>query len=624
LARASNCAPNTPNDARESFFSSPPRDLHDSLRTWIGRLGGASSRVARPLSFFVARIPKWSIDTKHRVGEMIDVNIVMRFVDRSRAETAIAEAITSRGVGARASRVLIGTPASLWTHLAIRLDQARLVTCHGVAKRLASTQKVVATAIATGPADPAALQDWIVAVMVGLQIRYGNRLEAAVLHRDGPLPVIVAVIVPADPALRARRELDPGFREPAKRTSKAVPSNTVDVREATAPRKPGNAEAIVIILPRGPAPLPVDYDASFEAVEPTRNTMIELMPTSPRLVRPGSERVPARPGIELASAARDPSLTWMALQDDRASNLGGRPRCQKVVSADVGSAVATAPIAGVIVPHAHCDQGCTPDDVDGAPAPSTGDAAEDPGFGFMRRAAWGQESHFTKQLRTLRPGEAFQVPVRPVAELDATAPILGCPPVTVRGAATEDIRHRDVLHRAAYHPGGADDERVPMPGSCRATSGTGADTSLRVPDIGHAGAHWDHGLYSGEAPGARHHVAGRDGRNRLENAVEFRRSAGADPSDADVDGIRARRPGYGYDAGGTRHAVLDWHSKRTLAAEFGVQVTRLSEVKDAVISDQHVGMVIQTRFIRDRKPVIFSRQKPCNSKAKRRVHIVCQ
>ncbi len=170
---------------------------------------------------------------------MIDVNIVMRFVDRSRAETAIAEAITSRGVGARASRVLIGTPASLWTHLAIRLDQARLVTCHGVAKRLASTQKVVATAIATGPADPAALQDWIVAVMVGLQIRYGNRLEAAVLHRDGPLPVIVAVIVPADPALRARRELDPGFREPAKRTSKAVPSNTVDVREATAPRKPG-------------------------------------------------------------------------------------------------------------------------------------------------------------------------------------------------------------------------------------------------------------------------------------------------------------------------------------------------------------------------------------------------
>lgn len=510
---------------------------------------------------------------------MLNLKTLLELVARSRAGTAIADALTSRGVGARASRVLIGTPASLWTHLAIRLDQARLVTCHGVAKRLASTQKVVAIAIATGPADPAALQDWIVAVMVGLQIRYGNRLEAAVLHRDGPLPAIMAVIVPADPALRARRELDPTFREPAKRTSKAVPSDTIDVREATAPRKPANAEAIVIILPRGPAPLPVDDDASFEAGEPTRKTMFELMPTSPRLVRPGSEHVPAWPGIEPASAARDPSLTWMTSQDDRGSNLGGPPRCQKAVSADVGSA-----------------------------APSIGDDAEDSGFGFMDRAAWGQERHFPKQLRALQLGEAFQVPVRPVAGLDTPAPILGYPPVTVRGAATEDIRHWDVLHRAAHHPGGADDERVPMPGSCRATVGTRADTSLRVLDADHAGAYWDHGLYSVGAPSAQPHVPERDGRNRLEKAVEVRRSAGADPSDADVNGIGAGRSGCRYDAGGTRHAVLDWHANRTPAAKFGVQITRFSEVRDAVISDRHVGMMIQTRFIRIRKPVIFFRQ----------------
>jgi hypothetical protein len=169
----------------------------------------------------------------------------VKLVDRTWAETAIAEAITSRGVGTWASRVLFGTSASLGTRLAVRLDQARLVTRHGVAKRMASTQKVVAITTATGPAGPAAPQNWIVTVMVGLQIRYGNRLEAAVLHRDGPLPVTVAVIVPADPALRARRELNPGFREPAKRTAKAMPSDTVDVREATLPRKPANAEASV-------------------------------------------------------------------------------------------------------------------------------------------------------------------------------------------------------------------------------------------------------------------------------------------------------------------------------------------------------------------------------------------
>ncbi|GJD75441.1 hypothetical protein CFIICLFH_3682 [Methylobacterium goesingense] len=311
---------------------------------------------------------------------MLNLKTLLELVARSRAESVVADALTPRGVGATASRTLLGTPEALWSHLAVRIDQARLVTCQGVARRVASTQKVLAITRTQGPIDPKALQDWIFAVLMGLWIRYGNRLEAVVLHRDGPRPVIVAVLVPTDPALRARRELDPGFREPAKRIAKAVPSDTVDVREATAPRKPANAEAIAIILPRGPAPLPVDDDASFEAGEPTRKTMFELMPTSPHRVRPGSERVPAWPGIEPACAARDPSLTWMASQDDRASHLGGPPRCQKAVSDDVGST-----------------------------ALSIGDDAEDSGFGFMHRAAQGQERHFPKQLRALRLGETFQV-----------------------------------------------------------------------------------------------------------------------------------------------------------------------------------------------------------------------
>ncbi|WP_238179060.1 hypothetical protein [Methylobacterium oxalidis] len=126
----------------------------------------------------------------------------------------ITHAITPRGEGETASRTLLGTPEDLLADLARRIDLARIVTCTGVAKRLAWTQMIAAISAVTGPDDRDALPVWIEAVSQALLQRFGDRIAAMILHLDGVRPVIEAILIPDDPGLHARRAFDPSFREP--------------------------------------------------------------------------------------------------------------------------------------------------------------------------------------------------------------------------------------------------------------------------------------------------------------------------------------------------------------------------------------------------------------------------
>ncbi|MEE7493269.1 hypothetical protein MOTC310_23545 [Methylobacterium oryzae] len=125
------------------------------------------------------------------------------FVAKAAALQEVPRILSPRGEGAQASITILGDPIGYAADLDARVHEARTVTTNGVVKRLPAHMKVATFDI--GPALDASTGGELTpsTIRASILAQHGEAACAAVLHRDGPEPIVVVMLEPDDQQFRA-------------------------------------------------------------------------------------------------------------------------------------------------------------------------------------------------------------------------------------------------------------------------------------------------------------------------------------------------------------------------------------------------------------------------------------
>ena len=140
-------------------------------------------------------------------------NLKRFFVAKAAALQEASRILSPRGEGAQASIPILGDTIGYAADLDARVHEARTVTTNGVVKRLPAHMKVATVDI--GPALDASTGGELSpsTIRASILAQHGEAARAAILHRDGPEPIVVVMLEPEDQQFRARRAFDPLWRE---------------------------------------------------------------------------------------------------------------------------------------------------------------------------------------------------------------------------------------------------------------------------------------------------------------------------------------------------------------------------------------------------------------------------